>query len=60
MRLHLAAGRRRKAEIAIGGVGAQALIEIFLAQMADGEELFRPAFDGFGFWLRLLRRFPVL
>ena len=37
MRLHHAAGRRRDAEIAILGVGAQALVEIFLAVMADGE-----------------------
>ena len=35
MRLHHAAGRRRDAEIAIGGIGPQALVEVLLAQMAD-------------------------
>ena len=37
MRLHHAAGRGRDTEIAIGRVGAQAVIEIFLAVMAEGE-----------------------
>ena len=42
MRLHHAAGRRRQAEVAIFGVGAQALVEIGLVEMADGEILLRP------------------
>ena len=39
VRLHHAAGRGRETEIAIGRVGAQALIEIFFAMMAEGEAL---------------------
>ena len=68
MRLHHAAGRRRDAEIAVFGVSAQALVEIRLAVMADGEFVLRPRLGSrlarFGFRWRAaplaLRPWPAL
>ncbi len=49
VRLHQSASGGRDAEVAIGRIRAQALVEILLAVVADGEFLFRPRFGCLGF-----------